>query len=97
MAYVRVKKGKQAGEVFDIDAGPLKIGREEDQTVQVTDEGVSRAHAEIFIMGGKAFVKDLRSTNGKFVNGEPVTEEMLQPGDEVKVGETVLIFEGTSR
>ena len=96
MAYVRVKKGKQAGEVFDIGVGPLKIGREDDQTVRVTDEGVSRAHAEIFIMGGTAYVKDLRSTNGTFVNGEPVLEEELQPGDEVKVGETVLIFEGTS-
>ena len=97
MAYVRVRKGRQAGEVFDLGTGPLRIGREDDQTVRVTDDGVSRAHAEIFIMGGAAYVKDLHSTNGTFVNSEAVNEEELKPGDEVKVGETILVFEGTSR
>ena len=62
----------------------------------MTDDGVSRAHAEIFIMGGTGYVRDLNSTNGTFLNGEQIREEELRPGDEVQVGETILVFEGRS-
>ncbi len=93
MAYLRVKTGPNQGTVFEIQSDVLTLGRDGDQTIQILDHGVSRAHAEIFRIGEMCFVRDLGSTNGTCVNGARMIEEQLKPGDEVVVGATTLVFE----
>jgi pSer/pThr/pTyr-binding forkhead associated (FHA) protein len=44
-------------------------------------------------LGSDVVVADLRSTNGTKVNGAPVTERVLEDGDEITVGTTTLRFE----
>jgi HD-GYP domain-containing protein (c-di-GMP phosphodiesterase class II)/pSer/pThr/pTyr-binding forkhead associated (FHA) protein len=92
MAYVRIKTGPNKGRTFEIKEAPLTIGREDNQLIQILDQGVSRAHAEIFRLGEMCFVRDLNSTNGTFVNDVKVTEELLKNGDELLIGTTILVF-----
>ena len=92
MAYIRIKTGPNKGRQFDISDAPLTIGREDNQIIQILDQGVSRTHAEIFRMGEMCFVRDLGSTNGTFVNDVKITEESLKAGDELLIGTTILLF-----
>ncbi|HXX94277.1 MAG TPA: HD domain-containing phosphohydrolase, partial [Planctomycetota bacterium] len=92
MAYIRIKTGPNKGRQFEIKDAPITVGREENQTIQILDQGVSRTHAEIFHMGEMCFVRDLNSTNGTFVNDVKVTEESLKAGDELLIGTTILMF-----
>ena len=43
--------------------------------------------------GNSVILEDLRSTNGTFVNGQPITRHVLQHGDEVLVGKHQLMFD----
>jgi len=93
MPFIRVKTGPNQGRVFEVRDDVITLGRDESQTIQILDQGVSRTHAEIFRLGGLCFVRDLNSTNGTFVNNIKVTEEALKPGDEMLIGRTILSFE----
>jgi pSer/pThr/pTyr-binding forkhead associated (FHA) protein len=68
----------------------LRIGRSSGCDVVLTDDAVSRRHAEIALRGGLCVVRDLGSCNGTYVNGRPVTRARLRRGDELQVGETLL-------
>ncbi len=52
---------------------------------------MSRRHARISLGADHHyFIKDLRSQNGTFVNGEQVTDACLADGDRIKIGEANL-------
>jgi HD-GYP domain-containing protein (c-di-GMP phosphodiesterase class II) len=93
MAFLRIKSGPTAGRVLKIGEEKVTIGRDDGQTIQVLEQGVSRAHAEVFRIGDLCFLRDLESKNGSFVNGRRVTEEILQDADEIQIGATVIRFE----
>jgi len=92
MAHIRIKTGPNKGKQFEIKDAPITVGREDNQIIQILDQGVSRTHAEIFHLGEMCFVRDLNSTNGTFVNDVKVTEESLKAGDELLIGTTILVF-----
>ena len=77
MPHLRVKTGPNKGKIYEVASEVITIGRDESQTIQVLDQGVSRQHAEIFSIGEMVFVRDLNSTNGTYVNNQAVTEEAL--------------------
>jgi HD-GYP domain-containing protein (c-di-GMP phosphodiesterase class II)/pSer/pThr/pTyr-binding forkhead associated (FHA) protein len=93
MATIRVKTGPNKGKNYDLQGTPLTVGREDNQVIQILDQGVSRAHAEIFRLGEMCFIRDLNSTNGTFVNDVKISEESLKAGDEMLIGTTILLFE----
>jgi len=97
MATIRVKTGPNKGKNYDLADTPLTVGREDNQVIQILDQGVSRAHAEIFRLGEMCFIRDLNSTNGTFVNDVKITEESLKAGDEMLIGTTILLFEDNAR
>ena len=74
MATIRIKTGPNKGKNYDLQDTPLTVGREDNQIIQILDQGVSRAHAEIFRLGEMCFIRDLNSTNGTFVNDVKITE-----------------------
>ena len=48
-------------------------------------------HARLFAKNNSWFVEDLGSTNGTFVNDQKLAAPaMLQPGDKVRVGQTIM-------
>ncbi len=74
---------------------PVTIGRMADCTVVLSDENVSRRHAEVRRLGSNIVVVDLGSTNGTKVNGAGVKERRLVDGDQVTVGTTSMRFEAS--
>lgn len=74
---------------------PVTIGRMADCAVVLTDESVSRRHAEVRRQGTHIVVVDLGSTNGTKVNGAGISERRLEDGDEITVGTTRLRFEAS--
>ena len=71
----------------------VTIGRLPECAVVLDDPNVSRRHAQLRREGEYVVVVDLGSTNGTKVNGIPVREQRLAPGDAVTVGTTTMRFE----
>jgi len=92
--YLRVLRGLDAGKTFDLSPGGSYIVGRQSGDVPLSDAKVSTKHAELKILGpGANFVVDLASTNGTFVNGVRVERKSLEPGDEIRVGDTILSFD----
>jgi hypothetical protein len=74
----------------------LLIGRDEQSVNLVAhDPSVSRRHCEVFLQQGRAFIRDLGSSNGTWINGAPVGRDPteLVPGQQVFVGHVPLLIE----
>ncbi len=72
---------------------PLTIlGRGTDCDLRLVDQGVSRHHAEIRVEDDEVVLVDLGSTNGTFVNGQPIRRVSLTDGTRVTLGRTTLVF-----
>lgn len=74
----------------------LLIGRDEQSVNLVTpDQSVSRRHCEIFLQQGRAFIRDMGSSNGTWVNGAPVGRDPVEllPGQQIFVGHVPLSVE----
>lgn len=72
------------------------IGRHPGNTIQIKDPVVSKRHAEILREeNGTFLLRDLGSLNGTYVRGRRVTRRALEPGDEIQVGSTRILFLGS--
>ncbi|MCL5269384.1 MAG: FHA domain-containing protein [bacterium] len=71
----------------------ITIGRDAFNALCLQDPETSRSHAIIFEQEGRTILKDLNSRNGCYVRGEKTPEAILQPGDEIIIGSTVLLFD----
>lgn len=88
-----VVQGPGQGQRFDLISFPARIGRGPEAQVALDgDTNVSRLHAELYEWEGALFIRDLGSMFGTHVNGAPVTEQALHPGDQIAVGETILML-----
>jgi hypothetical protein len=71
----------------------ITIGRLEDNTIQLHNEGVSRHHARLELRGNDYVLSDLGSTNGTQVNGVSITAPVaLRDGDVVVIGGATLSY-----
>jgi pSer/pThr/pTyr-binding forkhead associated (FHA) protein len=89
---LQLLEGLERGLTFRDLATPVTIGREDDNTVRLNDERVSRFHAKIQEDGGQVILTDLESTNGTRVNGHPIQMRVLQIGDQIAIGRCLLVF-----
>jgi hypothetical protein len=80
------------GKEVAIDRETMVIGRLHGSEIEVEDPGASRRHAEIRLDGSEYVLVDLGSTNGTLVNDSPVSEQVLQDGDRITIGRTVIEF-----
>lgn len=70
------------------------IGRSRQSDIVIDDPNVSRRHAEVRPRGGAWVLTDLGSTNGSRLGGRRITHpEVIQPGDEIEIGSSVITFE----
>jgi pSer/pThr/pTyr-binding forkhead associated (FHA) protein len=87
---LEVVEGQRVGGQFPL-VGTLEVGREAGAALTLDDEQVSRRHARFSASGEGAIVEDLGSTNGTYVNGQPIYgSRELKPGDQVRFGVTVV-------
>jgi pSer/pThr/pTyr-binding forkhead associated (FHA) protein len=89
---IQLIEGLERGQVFEELPTPVSIGREDDNSVRLNDERVSRFHAKIQADAGHVILTDLDSTNGTRVNGHPVQMRVLQYGDQLTIGRCLLIY-----
>ncbi len=68
----------------------LTIGRSPESDLQIDDDITSRTHAQISVTPEGVILEDLGSSNGTFVNGEPVERCYLENRDEVSIGDYTL-------
>ena len=85
-----VIEGPDQGRSFALTAQSV-IGRDPTATIHLTDEEVSRRHAIVTLGEGQISIEDLGSFNGTHVGASRIDgETLLQVGDRVRVGQSVL-------
>lgn len=89
-AYLIFLSGPLMGKMYPLREGAIVLGRGHENEIAVTDSGISRRHCEIRFSKGKAFVRDLGSTNGTFLNGRQVQERELLDGDKVQISTSTI-------
>ncbi len=92
MASLFVIQGADQGKRFEIMSGSMALGRDTSNPIRLHDTEVSRRHAELRLEREGYRIVDLGSANGTFVNGHPVGQTVLQSGDRVQLGQTVMLF-----
>ena len=96
MSSLYVIRGKDQGKRFELTMDHATVGRDRSNWIQLHDTEVSRKHAELRRSGNSFSIHDLESSNGTFVNSQPVAERLLKSGDRVQVGGSVMIFTSSS-
>jgi signal transduction histidine kinase/pSer/pThr/pTyr-binding forkhead associated (FHA) protein len=87
-----VLQGPDKGRRFELPDEPVLVGRDSRQ-LPITDNTVSRRHAELLPTEGDWVLRDLGSSNGSYVNGMRVNNRWtLKLGDQVRVGRTLMVF-----
>jgi predicted component of type VI protein secretion system len=79
--------GKQEGKILEIKLPQFLIGRDPQCQLRPASPLISKRHCAIIQRDGKAFIRDFGSTNGTFVNDEPIQGECeLHHDDQLKIG-----------
>src|SRR6266567_2135370 len=78
-----------------LGAPQISIGRHPNNTVVLNHPQVSAYHAHLQQVQGGYRIVDIGSTNGVYVNALRVTNQLLKPGDEVRIGPFKLTYTGT--
>jgi len=84
--------GGPLGKQYRLGPNRVLVGRIDRIDIAIDDSSVSREHAVIERKDGRFILEDLKSTNGTFVNGECVDVRVLNHGDKIRIGNTVLQF-----
>jgi len=75
----------------------ITIGRDESCDLIINDDvKISRKHAVIIMQSDKIIIEDLDSTNGVFVNDQPVFKKSLKENDLILIGDTLFKISNTS-
>ena len=82
----------QGTRVIPLNRPLIKIGRQLDNHIILEDPRVSRSHAQIKLINDRFVIFDMNSTGGTFVNGQPISQSVLYPGDVISLAGVVFIF-----
>lgn len=77
-------------------AGATTIGRSCNNSITLTGEGVSHNHAIIVTLNKVAYIHDLGSLGGTYVNGTSVKSLILRLGDVITIGHHNIVITGFS-
>jgi serine/threonine protein kinase len=92
LAQLLITAGADKGKSFTIyPGGALQVGRGPEARARLNDPAVSRVHCEIDWDGYNASILNV-STRGTLVNGQPVSQQPLVPGDVIQIGATEMRF-----
>ena len=92
-AYLLVSTRGSRSVQFDLGGPLIGVGRASDNDVIVDDPMVSRHHCQLKLQHGAYGFADLGSRNGSTVNGQPVSQIALGPGDIIRIGDTEIEFQ----
>ena len=85
--------GLRAGAAYDLSDGAL-LGRGDEADILLEDSFASSRHARLVPHGDVIVLEDLGSTNGTYLNGEPLRgPQPLHPGDRIRIGDSEFTFD----
>lgn len=92
--WIEVRRGQQV-HTTPLVGNQVVIGTHDAADIKIEDPFVSRRHVSLRVLpDGHVRMTDLDSTNGTFVNGHKLETRVLEPGDEIRLGETsVRVFQ----
>jgi len=83
-------KGKGLNKTYFFEKHLIRIGRNKDNDIIISDTTVSGSHAIINKQGKEFVIQDLGSTNGVIVNQKKIKKKVLKTNDKIKLGAVVL-------
>jgi len=85
--------GLRSGVAYDLSEGAV-LGRGDAADIRLEDSFASSRHAQLVPHGDVIVVEDLGSTNGTYLNGQPLSgPQPLHPGDAIRIGDSEFEFE----
>jgi pSer/pThr/pTyr-binding forkhead associated (FHA) protein len=96
VCVLRILAGERQGLEVPLQGTRTTFGRRASNTVSFQDAAVSGVHCEITREAGGFVLRDLGSTNGTLVDGEPVVETVLHHNARIRVGGQRIVFVDTS-
>ena len=95
MARLLIKTAGLENQLIDLKLGVNRVGRNSENDFQIVHPTISSQHCELVLMNDGVMLRDLGSTNGTFIDGEPVKEAYLSSGQLVRLGDVELFVETT--
>ncbi len=95
MARLLIQMEGMENRSLNLRIGPNRVGRNSECDFQIEHATVSSRHCEFVLSTDGVLLRDCDSTNGTFVNSEPVKEVWLQAGQTVNLGDVKLLVEST--
>ena len=90
---VQTAAGLRAGSAYDLSEGAV-LGRGDGADIRLEDTFASSQHARLVPQGEVMVLEDLGSTNGTYLNGEPLRgPQPLHVGDSIRIGDSEFTFE----
>jgi pSer/pThr/pTyr-binding forkhead associated (FHA) protein len=87
LSLVVLTPGKMQGQVLEIKLAQFLVGRDPQCQLRPASALISKRHCALLQRDGKVFVRDFDSTNGTFVNDQPVKGEVeLKHDNQLKIG-----------
>lgn len=90
---LKVVSGPDRGKVHHIGEGDSLVGRGLDCQIVLADPAVSRKHFQLRRSGDQVILEDLGGPNGTKVNGDKRARQVLEPGDQIEVGMSVMEYQ----
>ena len=92
MPTLHILQGPDKGHTFDITHTPSLVGRDS-LDLPLTDNTISRRHAQLIKKNNTWIINDLNSANGTYLNGVKISgAHELKQGDQVRFGTTLIVF-----
>jgi pSer/pThr/pTyr-binding forkhead associated (FHA) protein len=95
MARLLVKSAGVGLSTLELRLGVNHVGRSAENDFTLNHSTISTRHCELILSADGVVLHDLNSTNGSYVNGEPVEEVWLENGQSVRLGDVELTVEST--
>lgn len=90
---VETAAGLRDGVAYDLSEGAV-LGRGDQSDIRLEDSFASTSHARLVPQGDVVVLEDLGSTNGTYLNGEPLRgPQPLHVGDRIRIGDSEFTFE----
>src|SRR5437762_3578115 len=93
MSKLIVTSKPQAGLSQQLGKQWLTIGRAPGNGFQIIESSISGQHCEVLLRGNELLVRDMRSTNGTFIDGKLIVEGVMKMGQVLRLGDVELRLE----